>query len=35
MQQAHASKGEQVAGQRELQVSGACLKIALDIGECR
>src|SRR6202011_1616061 len=35
MHQAHASKGEQVAGQRELQVSGACLKIALDIGEGR
>src|ERR1700738_4667163 len=26
---------EQVAGQCELQVSGAWVKIALDIGECR
>jgi hypothetical protein len=34
MHQAHAGKGEQVAGQRELQVSGAGLKIALDVGEC-
>jgi hypothetical protein len=35
MHQAHAGKAEQVTGQRELKVSAACLKVVLDIGECR